>query len=179
MNPSENTCTVYMEVSGIRHKFLTQSMPRTRRDTAASAREDTVQVVENERPCIWYTHQIEDTVTLFLMKTMQERTLFVGKVVGFAELSATAGWPQVKNTSGGRPVVGNWKIQSVVETSAIEVSCGSSRIRLGRADSRSNSRVLLRLNDGSRVHRESSQDELIREEYQGSSSYGQSNFDQR
>ena len=34
-----------------RDTFFTQSMPRTRRDTAASAKEDSVQVVENGRPC--------------------------------------------------------------------------------------------------------------------------------
>ena len=80
---TENTCTVratmwatyYMDGSSKKQKFSTQSMPRSRRDTVGAAKKDTVQVVENERPCTWYTHQVGDVVTRFLMKTMQERAV--------------------------------------------------------------------------------------------------------
>ena len=58
-----------------RDTFFTQSMPRTRRDTADSVKDDTVQVVENERHCTWYAHQVENIVTMFLMKTRQARTV--------------------------------------------------------------------------------------------------------
>ena len=39
-------------------------MPRTRRDTAAAAKDDTVQVVANERTCTLYTHWVEDIEVL-------------------------------------------------------------------------------------------------------------------
>ena len=71
--------------------FLTQSMPRRRRDTAAAVNEDTVQV-ENERPCTLYTHQVEDIVTRFLVKTNAGTRSQVEKVVEFADMSAAAGW---------------------------------------------------------------------------------------
>ena len=76
---TENTCTCRvncnMEGSSKRHKFFTQSMPRTRRDTALAAKEDTLQVVGSERHCTLYAHEVEDIVTRFLMKTMQERAV--------------------------------------------------------------------------------------------------------
>ena len=87
-----------------RDTFFTQSMPRTRRDTAASAKEDTFQVVENERPCTWYVHQVQKFATMFMMKTMQARTVVWQRLLSSRKCQQLQEGlkKQVQDTIGGK-----------------------------------------------------------------------------